>query len=170
MAEDFASSSDGEIVKASIHVPLQLSHHLHQLLFGICVDLSKVGPQSIPKSVKESFRLNLGKIIKQIYIKLIANSKSSGEPALEEQRLIPQVAVQLMFDLKFCQWFHPTLSENDKLKTLLSSLQDVIDPFDLDIVIPRMTINLKRFLFETHVSIYYIPLRYHIIFNCLSFL
>lgn len=156
MAEDFATPSEGgEVVKASIRVPLQLSHRLHTLLFGICVDLAKVGPQSIPKTVKEALRLNLGKAVEKTYSDLLQTcqaSPSSGEPE-ENQRLIPQVAVQLMFDLKFCQWLHPSLSENDGIKSLLSSFQSVIDPFDLDIVIPRMTVNLKKFLFETHVSI-----------------
>lgn len=159
VAEDFVSSStDGEVVKASIRVPLQLSHQIHALVFGICVDLAKVGPQSIPKIVRENIRLRLGSIIAKIYHNLIDQSStasSSGEPAdgVEEQRLLPQVAVQLIFDLKFCQWFHSTLSENDTYKTLVANLTGVIDPFDLDIVVPRMTVNLKKFLFETHVSI-----------------
>jgi len=76
----------------------------------------------------------------------LEKSNSSGE-----EKLIAQVGSQFIFDLKFCQWFHPNLS--DGIKPTVEELEGVIDPFDLDIVLPRMKDNLKRFLFETHLTL-----------------
>jgi len=37
------------------------------------------------------------------------------------------------------------------VEPLVSKLQEFLDPFDLEIINPRLKVNLKRFLFENHV-------------------
>lgn len=130
-----------DAITPSVRVPLQISHLLHSSLFSLCNDLSRVGPQSIPKRVKEDLRLDIGSTIISLYKDLVDRGKSD---------VSPQTALQLIFDIKFCQWFH--LQLKDQADPLAKILQGVIDPFDMDIVAPKIKTNLKRFLFETHVS------------------
>ncbi|CAL8076194.1 unnamed protein product [Orchesella dallaii] len=141
VAEEYIPEGE-EAVKPSIRVPLQISHILHSSLFILCNDLSHVGPQSIPKRVREAFRQSVGSKIIQFYQKLIDDSKSS---------VSPQTAIQLIFDVKFCQWFHLQLKE--LADPVIKNLQANLDPFDMDIVSPRLKVNLKRFLFETHLTL-----------------
>ncbi|ODN03459.1 Conserved oligomeric Golgi complex subunit 1 [Orchesella cincta] len=142
VAEDFIPEGE-EAVKPSIRVPLQISHILHSSLFILCNDLSHVGPQSIPKRVREVFRQSVGSKIIQFYQELI--QKSAETP------VSPQTAIQLIFDVKFCQWFHLQLKE--LTDPVIKTLQTSIDPFDMDIVSPKLKVNLKRFLFETHLTL-----------------
>jgi len=103
-----------------------------------------MGPQSVPNLVRENLRQGLGIRIMQVYKKLVEGTTNN-----EDWNIPAQLAVQLIFDLKYCQWFHPKLSEESE--PIVLKLQSFIDPFDLDIVIPKLKSNLKRFLFETHV-------------------
>ena len=137
---------DQENFEPSVRIPLQLSHVLHTLLFSICLEIAKVGPQSIPKSVKDSLRLSFGQTVISFYEKFL-KLEATDEPS---RLLTPQMSVQFIFDSKFIQWFHPNLSGS--ADSLVLKLKALIDPFDWDIVNPRLTINLKRFLFENHVS------------------
>jgi hypothetical protein len=138
-----------ENFEPSVRIPLQLSHTLHTLLFSICLEIAKVGPQSIPKNVKDNLRLSLGQSVITFYEQFL--KREDGESEGEAAHLItPQMGIQFIFDLKFVQWFHPNLSGSTD--SLVLQLKTLIDPFDWDIVSPRLTINLKRFLFENHVS------------------
>lgn len=140
VAEEFTPEGE-EAVKPSVRIPIQISHLLHSVLFHLCHDLSRVGPQSVPKGVREEFRNAIGNKVISLYNELIEKSEST---------LSPQAALQLIFDVKFCQWFHLQLKE--QADPVIKHLQSVIDPFDMDIVTPKLKANLKRFLFETHVS------------------
>jgi hypothetical protein len=111
------------------------------------VELARIGPQSVPKSVRENLRKAVGLNVVACYEKLIKAKQSSEQVDL----VPPQVAFQLIFDMKFVQWFHQKLSE--VVDPLAQQLQGIIDPFDWDIVSPRLKINLKRFLFETHLTL-----------------
>jgi len=108
------------------------------------LDFGRIGPQSIPKNVRDNFRLAVGQKLGETYDKLI-------EDETIRQQLSSQVALQLIFDLKYVQWFHPKLS--GIIEPYTTKLQGIIDPFDLDIVNPRLKVNLKRCLFENHVSL-----------------
>lgn len=140
VAEDFVPEGE-DSVKPSVRVPLQISHVLHSNLFELCHDLSRVGPQSVPKSVREELRKSIGSKVISFYKTLLDEAQTP---------VSPQTALQLIFDIKFCQWFHLQLKE--LADPVIKNLQSVIDPFDMDIVSPRLKANLKRFLFETHVS------------------
>jgi hypothetical protein len=120
-----------------------------------------VGPQSIPRSVRETLRQGLGLRVGRIYGKLVDEFLLGQKKELSESNNVEndsssssnffpsQVAIQLIFDLKYCGWFHPKL--NERVEGILRKLEGFIDPFDLDIAIPKLKTNLKRFLFETHV-------------------
>lgn len=141
VAEEYMPQGE-EAVKPSVRVPIQISHLLHSNLFHVCHELARVGPQSVPKSVREDFRQSVGNKIILLYKELL--EKTENPPS-------PQTALQLIFDIKFCQWFHLQLKE--LADPVITKLQSVIDPFDMDIVMPKLKTNLKRFLFETHVRI-----------------
>jgi len=141
VAELYTPEGD-DAVAPSVRVPLQISHLLHSNLFALCNDLSRVGPQSIPKRVKEELRQDIGLKIISLYKELVD---------LTETTVAPQTSLQLIFDIKFCQWFHLQLKE--QADPLTKNLQSIIDPFDMDIVSSRLKSNLKRFLFETHLTI-----------------
>jgi len=141
------SGEGGEKFVPSVRIPVELTHTLHSLLFSICIEVAKVGPQAIPKSVKDSLRVSLAKTIIAFYEKL---SDSGDGEAGTATILTPQISLQFIFDLKFIQWFHSSLSGTSD--SLVLKLKNFIDPFDWDIVNPRVTSNLKRFLFENQVK------------------
>jgi len=130
-------------VKPSILVPFQISSFLYSSLFELCLRLGKVGPQSTPKGVLEFLRQSIGEEAIRFYQDLLASSKDT------DGTVPSQVAIQFIFDVKFLQWMH--LKLGDIVEPLVSKLQEFLDPFDLDIVNPRLKVNLKRFLFENHV-------------------
>ena len=141
VAEEYVSEAEGSL-KPSIRIPLQVSHGLQSLLFGICFELGKIGPQSIPKNVRDEFRFTVGQKLAEFYA------------GIDLKELTPQAALQLIFDLKYVQWFHPKLST--VTEPILAKFEALIDPFDMDIVGPKLKVNLKRCLFENHVRILFI--------------
>ncbi|CAG7837610.1 unnamed protein product [Allacma fusca] len=138
VAEEFTTEGEGTLTP-SVRVPLQLSHTLQSRLFGICFEFGRIGPQSIPKNVRDDFRFAVGEKVSQFYNQL------------DTSQLTPQTALQIIFDLKYVQWFHPKLTS--VVEPPLVKLQALIDPFDMDIVSPKLTLNLKRCLFENHLTL-----------------
>ncbi|CAG7831517.1 unnamed protein product [Allacma fusca] len=106
VAEEFTTEGEGTLTP-SVRVRLQMSQTLQSRLFGICFEFGRIGPQSIPKIVRDDFR--------------------------------------------FAVWFHPKLTS--VVEPPLVKLQALIDPFDMDIVSTKLTLNLKRCLFENHLTL-----------------
>lgn len=144
MAEVYEAESgeNGEKFVPSVRIPVEITHALHSLIFSICIEIAKVGPQCIPKSVLDAFRIALAESIIKFYDDL---TQAPNLPLITTQ-----MALQFYFDLKFVQWFHSSLSGS--ADSVVLKLRNIIDPFDWDIVNPRVTLNLKRFLFENQVN------------------
>ena len=97
------------------------------------------------EKVREELRLDIGTKVISLYKEL---REGQGEGQGQSQ---PQTVLQLILDVKFCQWFHLQLKE--QADPPIKTLQGIIDPFDMDIVGEKLKAKLKRFLFETHVSL-----------------
>eukprot|EP00096_Caligus_rogercresseyi_P010271 TRINITY_DN3687_c0_g1_i2.p1 TRINITY_DN3687_c0_g1~~TRINITY_DN3687_c0_g1_i2.p1 ORF type:complete len:545 (-),score=142.91 TRINITY_DN3687_c0_g1_i2:262-1896(-) len=131
-------SEEGKSVESIIRVPNAPSAVLVNALNDLCRTIYNVGAQSLPSGILNSFSHDACLELLRIY----------DEKSVKKLQKIPQeVALQLLFDLKFIhqimisgEAFDLTESHDE----LLKSLESHIDPFDLDVFSDHISKRVQR--------------------------
>ncbi|XP_071095427.1 conserved oligomeric Golgi complex subunit 1-like isoform X2 [Haliotis cracherodii] len=142
-------TEEGKKHSSKIMVPMQPSWYLHSLLFKLCQDLNKVGGQALPRSVVQDLLHKMTDGIVNVYQDFVKGGKrrvrKSGLPLTQQQ------ALQSLFDIRYLLQIIPRKDDTKTSKTyqkkahsICESLEEVVDPFDLDVFSPYMQVNLHR--------------------------
>ncbi|XP_047139473.1 conserved oligomeric Golgi complex subunit 1 isoform X1 [Hydra vulgaris] len=155
----------GAILKSNVKVPAQLSFYLSSLLFRIAEEFHRIGGNLLDSVSLQKLRLGIA-----------ASIISSHELFLS--RLTDSVfqyrMLQILFDIKFINKLFINeykIQENPELtqlrtsaNKLVKSLEQHVDPFDLDVFTPHIELNIQKYLqksmlvygsissFEKHIS------------------
>ncbi|XP_023224449.1 conserved oligomeric Golgi complex subunit 1-like isoform X1 [Centruroides sculpturatus] len=136
-------SEDGNVVKSTISIPVQISPQLHSVLYKLCCSINKAGGHALNRSVTQGLVSELFCCVLPIY-KKAAEKKLSDNPNLIQTR-----ALQMMFDIKFLVGLmgpkensnHPIHKDVDEI---ITQLENQIDPFDLNVFTPLLQTNLRK--------------------------
>ncbi|XP_052283233.1 conserved oligomeric Golgi complex subunit 1-like isoform X2 [Dreissena polymorpha] len=146
-------TEDGKKVSSKISVPMQASWYVMSLLYGLCRDLNNMGGHALARGVLEYLVYSVSDGMVSVYACLVNQSSSSKEPVLTQQR-----ALQLLFDVKFLRLIIPRKDDaaesrvyQERLDGIVGSLEEHVDPFDLDVFSPYMQANLNKMLHRTSV-------------------
>ncbi|KAK7076327.1 hypothetical protein SK128_000859 [Halocaridina rubra] len=126
----------GNVIKSSIQVPAHPTPALTQVLTQLCSSINCVAAHTITRNAQ----LELVSSVCETVI-------SAYESSINEAKVINQtMALQLIFDLKFIQSVLLPRENKDaaaRLATLIQELERKVDPFDLDVFLPHMTLRVK---------------------------
>eukprot|EP01134_Creolimax_fragrantissima_P004985 CFRG4985T1 len=134
------SNEDGQSVESSIMLPCQPHPLLLHFLFTVCELLSRAGGYGWEPH--NSARL------RQVLCKETLDIISTFSTAMSLQQ---QGAIQLLFDLSiFVAFVTPresqaeTFSITALVQRIETQIQSKIDPFDLSVLLPHLTTNIRR--------------------------
>lgn len=142
-------TEDGKKITSKISVPMQASWYLMSLLYSICNDLNNIGGHAVARTVLEHLINCLSDGIISTYRNVLDHTSQTGsENLLNQQR-----ALQLIFDVKFIRLIIPRKDESleskkyqKTLEEVLTRLEEIVDPFDLDVFSPFIQANLTKLL------------------------
>lgn len=146
-------SESGSSVTSTIRLPAQPSWFVQGLLFGLCVEVNRVGGQAVPRAtLQELLQTCLSQAL-QRYTAL-TQPISDGDHPLTQNR-----ALQLLFDLRYLSntlggrvdESRPPSQHDPRIQEACDWLEGFIDPFDLDVFTPHMNANLGRLSQRTAV-------------------
>ncbi|KAL3866853.1 hypothetical protein ACJMK2_044112 [Sinanodonta woodiana] len=141
-------TEDGKRISSKIYVPMQASWHLQSLLFRLCQEVNHVGGHAIGRSTLQLLIYHVSDKLMAMYEKILTEHKSakSNLPRLNQRR-----ALQLLFDLKFILQVIPRKDEikgsqayHERAQKCLSRLEEIVDPFDLDVFAPYIQSHLLK--------------------------
>ncbi|XP_060551941.1 LOW QUALITY PROTEIN: conserved oligomeric Golgi complex subunit 1-like [Ruditapes philippinarum] len=141
-------TEDGKKIMSKISVPMQASWYMMSLLYSLCNDLNNIGGHAVARSVLEHLVCSLSDGIINTYKALLNQSSTDKEHCVNQQR-----ALQLIFDVKFLRMIIPRKDDSPESKRyqktieeVLTRLEEIVDPFDLDVFSPFMQANLTKVL------------------------
>ncbi|XP_064607958.1 conserved oligomeric Golgi complex subunit 1-like [Liolophura sinensis] len=143
-------TEDGTSVKSTIRVPMQASWHLQSLLCALCQEINRVGGHAISRSILQDIVNQISDGIIGCYERLLPDGKSGkfGETYLP---FTQQRALQALFDVRFLLQIIPRKDDDKESKTyqkrakaVISSLEELVDPFDLDVFSPFIQHHLSK--------------------------
>ncbi|KAK3579911.1 hypothetical protein CHS0354_012452 [Potamilus streckersoni] len=141
-------TEDGKNISSKIFVPMQASWHLQSLLFRLCQEVNHVGGHAIGRSTLQLLIYSVSDKLIAMYEKILKEHKSakSSMPRLNQRR-----ALQLLFDLKFILQVIPRKDDtkgsqvyHEKAQKCISELEEIVDPFDLDVFAPYIQSHLLK--------------------------
>ena len=164
-------NEEGQLVKSSIKLPVQASAHIHSLLFNLCNNINKIGAHVLPRIVLDKLLSGTLKQALSVYQKYISSTSEplpalSSSPTLSTPRKMCQNhAIQTWFDLKFLSAMlkvdKKSLKEeeggesddgdNEMQHSLQEQLENLIDPFDLDVFKVHLCNNLQFLIHKSSV-------------------
>lgn len=140
-------AEEGKKFSSKISVPMQASWYVQTLLFRLCDDLNKIGIQALPRSVVQNFLVKVTDGLVSAYEDLL---KVRGQRKCANPLSQPEV-LQELFNFKFIQLIIPRKGDEEihrkyqqRCQTVLSQLEDIVDPFDLDVFSPYIQANLSK--------------------------
>ncbi|RUS88516.1 hypothetical protein EGW08_003692 [Elysia chlorotica] len=140
-------AEEGKKFSSKIFVPVQASWHLQTLLYRLCDDLNKIGIQALPRSVVQNLLVKVTDGLITAYEELLA---LRGHHKCTNPLSQPEV-LQELFNFRFIQLIIPRKGEEEihkkyqqRCQTVLSQLEDIVDPFDLDVFSPYIQANLSK--------------------------
>lgn len=120
-----------------VHVPLFISAKVHHSLVQLCRRLSSL---SLSHLLSRSIRVHLTSTIARHIIDLYAGIVAKHSPS----HSFPQrTLIQLLFDARVLSSLFPLQDSKSGWKSLSSSIESLVDPFDLSILSPLLTTNTK---------------------------
>ncbi|KAL4228063.1 Golgi transport complex subunit 1 [Mactra antiquata] len=141
-------TENGKKITSKIFVPSQASWYLLTLFYSLCNDLNNIGGHAISRRVIEHFVYSLSDGIINTYKTLTDNNKPGSDSTITQQR-----ALQLIFDVKFLRLVIPRKDDSmenkkyqKKIEDVLGKLEEIVDPFDLDVFSPYIQANLSKLL------------------------
>ncbi|CAI5438943.1 unnamed protein product [Caenorhabditis angaria] len=113
-----------------VHVPIALSYQIESVLFEICTKLSNA---SVGHLLTKKIRKHMSEHIASKFEELI------GEKISGEWNLPTRTTLQILFDVQVLA----TLFNSEKLRKLASSIESHLDPFDVSLLSPLLSANVK---------------------------
>jgi len=153
-------TEDGNRVKSTIRVPMQVSWYVQNMLYKVCEDVNRIGAQAIQGSSMASLVKLLIDGTLAAYESLLreADSKADSKTDRTALTLTQSRALQLVFDLKFLMNLMLAKDESESSKEfqtrqqkVLERLESRVDPFDLDVFYPHMHNHLLRQATRTEI-------------------
>ncbi|KAK7938837.1 hypothetical protein WMY93_002163 [Mugilogobius chulae] len=148
-------AESGSSVTSTIRLPAQPSWFVQALLFGLCVEVNRVGGQALPRAtLQELLHTCLSEAL-QHYTRLSqATQHTDGASPMTQNR-----ALQLLFDLRYlsctlggrAEEGRPQSQHDPRIQEACDWLESFIDPFDLDVFTPHLNTNLSRLSQRTSV-------------------
>uniref|UniRef100_A0A3B3ZLC6 Conserved oligomeric Golgi complex subunit 1 n=1 Tax=Periophthalmus magnuspinnatus TaxID=409849 RepID=A0A3B3ZLC6_9GOBI len=137
-------TESGSSVTSTIRLPAQPSWFVQALLFGLCVEVNRVGGQAVPRAtLQELLQTCVCQALDQY-----TRHKDSVHPVTQNR------ALQLLFDLRYLSCTLGGKAEEGgaaQVQEACDWLESFIDPFDLDVFTPHMNANLSRLSQRTSV-------------------
>lgn len=139
----------GQKVHSSIHVPSQVSSYVTSLLFSLCEELNRVGGHALDRSILRELVRGLGDDVLACYEKLLERHyKDKQNAGIDQNR-----ALQAVFDFKFLSTVFGERSKVEessnykpRFEKVVEQLEDIVDPFDLNVFSPYLSSNLNKHL------------------------
>uniref|UniRef100_A0A8C6WFS3 Conserved oligomeric Golgi complex subunit 1 n=1 Tax=Neogobius melanostomus TaxID=47308 RepID=A0A8C6WFS3_9GOBI len=149
-------SESGSSVTSTIRLPAQPSWFVQALLFGLCVEVNRVGGQAVPRAtLQELLQTCLSQAL-QHYTRLTQPQTDSVFPMTQNR------ALQLLLTCATspAHWGAEQTRAGRSLSwtpgmtgEVCDWLEGFIDPFDLDVFTPHMNAHLSRLSQRTSVSL-----------------
>ncbi|CRK92921.1 CLUMA_CG006488, isoform A [Clunio marinus] len=126
------------IIQSQIHIPSQLSISVQCWIHEIIVNLNKIIPHTLPKSIHMQ-------IVDTVVDKLHEHYQviSTNDFTIENQK----AAWQFFLDVKVLMMLfvaRENKAMNDKFQVLTNHFKSIIDPFDFDVFYQYVNGNIKR--------------------------
>uniref|UniRef100_A0A0B7AVT7 Conserved oligomeric Golgi complex subunit 1 n=1 Tax=Arion vulgaris TaxID=1028688 RepID=A0A0B7AVT7_9EUPU len=140
-------TEEGRKLSSKIYVPMQASWHVQTLLYKLCEDLNKIGVQALPRSVVRDLLVMITDGIVKTYEKLLATrGQKKGSNSLSQHEVL-----QELFNFKFIQMVIPRKEDDEihkkyqqRCQSVIELLEEMVDPFDLDVFSPYIQSNLNK--------------------------
>uniref|UniRef100_A0A8C6SC30 Conserved oligomeric Golgi complex subunit 1 n=1 Tax=Neogobius melanostomus TaxID=47308 RepID=A0A8C6SC30_9GOBI len=142
-------SESGSSVTSTIRLPAQPSWFVQALLFGLCVEVNRVGGQAVPRAtLQELLQTCLSQAL-QHYTRLTQPQTDSVFPMTQNR------ALQLLLTCATspAHWGAEQTRAGRSLSWTPGMTGGFIDPFDLDVFTPHMNAHLSRLSQRTSVSL-----------------
>nr|XP_006811546.1 PREDICTED: conserved oligomeric Golgi complex subunit 1-like [Saccoglossus kowalevskii] len=148
-------TEDGNKVTSTIRLPVQASWYVQSVLYSLCEEFNRVGGHALPKSVIQEMITSISDDMLSAYERILDNTSKDDKPLpLTQSR-----ALQLYFDVKYMSSLMSGRKDTEqesteharRIQKLTETLENNIDPFDLDVFIPHLNTNLNRHSIRTSV-------------------
>ncbi|XP_012934565.1 conserved oligomeric Golgi complex subunit 1 isoform X1 [Aplysia californica] len=145
--EILEETEEGKKLSSKIYVPMQASWQIQTLLHRLCADLNKIGVQALPRSVITDLLVVVTDDLLTSYEQLLSSrGKKNGPHPLSQHEVL-----QEMFNFKFIQLIIPRKGDEEihkkyehRCQAVVAGLEELVDPFDLDVFSPYMQANLLK--------------------------
>ncbi|XP_028398941.1 conserved oligomeric Golgi complex subunit 1-like [Dendronephthya gigantea] len=139
-------TESGQKVHSSIYVPSQISSYVTSLLFSLCEEINRVGGHAIDRFILRDLVQGLSDNVLRSYEKLLDRHKD--ENVIDQNR-----ALQTLFDFRFLSSVFGDRSKSEdngsyksRYEKIVETLEDIVDPFDLNVFSPYINSNLNKHL------------------------
>ncbi|XP_066499046.1 conserved oligomeric Golgi complex subunit 1 [Hoplias malabaricus] len=149
-------TESGNTIMSKIHLPAQPSWYVQSLLFGLCLEVNRVGGHAVPKvTLLELLKGCLDQVLGEYQTLTEQTECKDAAPPITQNR-----ALQMLFDVRFlsstlCTRLDEGKSsrsqQDPRVQQVCDSLESHIDPFDLDVFTPHLNSNLNRLTQRTSV-------------------
>ncbi|KAH9518338.1 Golgi transport complex subunit 1 [Bulinus truncatus] len=147
-------TEEGKKLASKIYVPMQASWHIQSLLYNLCEHLNRIGLQALPWSVVKDLLILVTDGLVSSYEKLLEErGKSKGLIPLSQHEVL-----QELFNFRFVQMAIPRKEDDEihkiyqqRCQTVIDRLEELVDPFDMDVFSPYIQANLHKQIQRTSV-------------------
>lgn len=141
-------TEDGKKISSKIRVPMQASWYVQDLLYSLCREINRVGGHAVQRGTLQQLVFKVSDAVMKCFEEVISHSKKNDKDYLP---LTQQRALQLIFDIKFILQIIPRKDDTVESKTyqksaarVIETLEEKVDPFDLDVFSPYMQSHLMK--------------------------
>ncbi|KAL5005428.1 hypothetical protein ScPMuIL_018884 [Solemya velum] len=138
-------SEQGDRVSSKICVPMQASWCIQSSLYKLCQEINRVGGHSLHRNDLQQLIHKVSDGIIDSFEKLL-RPKRKKESAISQHR-----SLQLLFDIRFLAQIIPRKEDlqvnktyHNRVQKVISSLEELVDPFDLDVFAPYIQSHLMK--------------------------
>ncbi|XP_055956270.1 conserved oligomeric Golgi complex subunit 1 [Patella vulgata] len=142
-------TDEGRKLKSSIHIPMQASWYVQSMLYTLCRDINRVGGQALPRSIIQDLVYKVSDGIIEEFEHLVNRGKNKSSQS--DVPLTQQQSLQALFNIRFIQLIIPRKDDEEsckkyrkKVESIIERLEDIIDPFDLNVFTPYISSNLLK--------------------------
>ncbi|XP_078314563.1 conserved oligomeric Golgi complex subunit 1-like isoform X2 [Crassostrea virginica] len=141
-------TEDGRKISSKIRVPMQASWYVQDLLYSLCREINRVGGHAVQRGTLHQLVSKVSDEVVKCFEGVVSESKKKDKDGLP---LTQQRALQLIFDMKFILQIIPRKDDSVEGKSyqraagrVIESLEERVDPFDLDVFSPYMQSHLMK--------------------------
>lgn len=141
-------TEDGKKISSKIRVPMQASWYVQNLLYSLCREINRVGGHAVQRGTLHQLVSKVSDEAMKSFEEVVSNSRKKDSNCLP---LTQQRALQLIFDIKFILQIIPRKDDTMEGKSyqkaaakIIESLEEKVDPFDLDVFSPYMQSHLMK--------------------------